>query len=145
MQYAAQFPHQVASLTIASAHLGLKSDEERQKRIAEDAAWAQSLLESNIDEFLHRWYNRPIFGGFRPDLTMRRKHNPELLARCLTHHSLGRQPLLSPKNALFVVGERDEKYRALFPDAVIIPGAAHMVHLENPRAFAQIIKKRILS
>jgi 2-succinyl-6-hydroxy-2,4-cyclohexadiene-1-carboxylate synthase len=143
MQYAAQFPDRIASLTIASAHLGLTSEAEKQKRIAEDAAWAQLLLQLTIDEFLSRWYNQPIFGGFRPDMTMRRKQNPGLLAQCLTRHSLGKQPLFAPQNAQLIVGERDAKYRALFPDAAIIPSAAHMVHLENPRALAQIIEQRI--
>jgi pimeloyl-ACP methyl ester carboxylesterase len=41
----------------------------------------------------------------------------------------------------WVVGERDAKFRALAPDdAVVIPGAGHAAHLENPAAVADAIR-----
>lgn len=144
MHYATRFPERVASLTLASCHTGLTSEEERNKRREQDQFWALELRRSNLDEFLKRWYDQPIFGHFQPDLTMRRKHNPEALAQCLLHYSLANQPVFSPREALVIVGERDLKYRTLFPNAKIIPHAAHMVHLENPSAFATLIQQRIL-
>ena len=143
MQYAERFPEKIASLTIASAHCGLSSEEEKQKRRLHDEKWAADILP--FDPFLKRWYDQSLFGGFKPDLTIRSKHNPTLLARAMTHYSLGRQPLLQPKGAVFAVGERDVKYRELYPSAEIVPGAAHMVHLENPRGLAKIIERRIFS
>lgn len=145
LQYASRFPEQIASLTIASAHCGLKSAEEKKKRLAADAEWAQKLLELDLDEFLARWYDQPIFGKFTPDLTMRRRQNPAHLAQCLVHYSLGKQPVYSFKDAHFIVGEKDEKYRLLFPRATVLSNCAHMLHLENPKDFAQIINERILS
>jgi pimeloyl-ACP methyl ester carboxylesterase len=41
--------------------------------------------------------------------------------------------------ATWVVGEHDEKFRALAPDgAVVIPGAGHAAHLEAPEAVAEL-------
>lgn len=144
MQYALRFPEKIASLTIASAHKGLSSEEERQKRISSDLLLAKKLVEFGIDPFLNDWYDQPLFGGFKPDLKMRKTQDPKLLASALVHYSLGKQPLLDPKDALFLVGEQDHKFRSLFPEAEIIPDSAHMVHLENPIALAAHLKKRIL-
>jgi 2-succinyl-6-hydroxy-2,4-cyclohexadiene-1-carboxylate synthase len=143
MQEAARFPDRFASLIIASSHCGLSDNEEKQKRLALDAEWAASILP--FDLFLKRWYDQHLFGGFKPDMALRKQQNPDLLAKALVAYSLGRQERLQPKNTTFAVGERDEKYRALFPNAEIVEGAAHMVHLENPKRFAQIIEQRIFS
>lgn len=143
LQYAALFPQKVASLTLISSHPGLSSEEEKKQRIAQDENWAQQILQFEIDEFLRRWYDQSIFGDFRPDLTMRRKHTPQQLAQCLVHYSLGRQPLLPSQRADCIVGEKDAKYRALLPNATVVPRAAHMVHLENPEDLASIIQTRI--
>lgn len=144
MQYALRHPGRIDKLLIASAHPGLATEEERMKRLESDAKWAKLLMESPIDEFLKRWYDQPVFAGFTPDLSMRRNLNIKEVASALMHFSLGRQPLLQVEKALHVVGERDAKFRALHPDAEIIPDAGHAVHLENPKAFATIIKEKIL-
>ena len=143
MQYGVRFPKKIASLTVASAHPGLKEKEEKKKRIAIDAEWAKLVVEGDIDEFLKRWYNQPLFGNFLPDLSMRKKNQPELLARCLLHYSLGKQSFLALESVFFIVGEKDEKYRSLLPNAAIVAAAHHMVHLENPKGFAEILKTRI--
>lgn len=142
MQYAKDFPEKIATLTILSAHCGLKNKQEKQKRLSTDLGWAEKITRS-FDDFLKEWYDQPIFAGFRPDLFMRRKQNASELARCLIHYSLGKQPCIKPRNGLFVVGEKDAKYRSLYPNAFVIPNAGHMVHLENPSAVAEIIKRRI--
>ncbi len=144
MQYALRHPKRIEKLLIASAHPGLTTEEEKAKRLASDGAWAKLLLESPIDEFLKRWYDQPLFAGFKPDFSMRRNQNIRALASALMHYSLGRQPVLNIEKALHVVGERDKKFRALYPNAAIIPDAGHAVHLENPKAFATIIEEKIL-
>ena len=141
MMYAAKHPEQIASLTLMSAHPGLKTDEEREKRRENDAAWAQLLFELPIDEFLLRWYHQPLFHRFKPDLSMRRKQNPEALAASLMHYSLAKQPHFEIDRVL--VGERDMKFRTLFKNPIVIPNAGHPVHLENPIAVVEEIKKRI--
>lgn len=96
-----------------------------------------------LADFLSEWYEQSIFGNFKPDFSKRLQHNPNWLAKALIHFSLAKQSYIEPKNALILVGEKDEKYRKLFPDAAIIPNAAHMVHLENPSAFAQFLQLQI--
>ena len=137
MQYAEKFEDKVASLTILSAHTGLISGKE--ERLLLDEKWANILLKS-YDTFLDEWYKQPIFGGYKPNLEERKKHNPIELAKALLFYSLGNQPLFKPKNAHIIVGEKDTKYRNLYPDAIVVPKAAHMIHLENPEFVAKGIR-----
>ncbi len=140
MACAAKHPEQIVSLILLSAHPGLKSDEEKQKRMASDREWAKLLLELPIDEFLLRWYNQPIFKPFKPDLSMRRHQNIPGLAAALMQYSLAKQPFHEIDGVL--VGERDKKFRALYKDPIVIPNAGHMIHLENPKAVAQAMQQR---
>ena len=144
MEYAAKNRDRISHLVLIAAHPGLQSEKEKQERLALDAQWAKLLLELPIDEFLKRWYDQTLFHPFKPDLTMRRKQNKEELAAALMQYSLGRQPWYDTQHALVLVGERDRKYRTLYPEGVVIPGAGHMAHLENPQAVAEEIKKRLL-
>ena len=137
MQYAEKFPEKIASLTVLSAHPGLATAQEKQARLVLDRQWADKMR-ACFQTFLQEWYAQPIFAGFRPD---RSTQNPELLAKTLLHYSLGNQNVMQPQ-AHFLVGERDLKYRALFPHATVIPDAGHMIHLENPREVAFKICKR---
>ncbi len=140
MQYAQAFEDRIASLTILSAHRGLQDGKE--KRLMLDQQWSKKIVGS-FDDFLEEWYNQSIFGGFKPDFAMRKKHNPTELVKALNFYSLGNQDLLKPKNALFVVGEKDTKYRKLYPDATVVPDAYHMVHLENPKFIADVIRNEV--
>lgn len=144
MQFAQAFPEKIASLTIFSAHTGLSNPEEKQQRIVTDQLLAQKIVQS-FEDFLHEWYKQTIFGGFVPDLTDRKMHNPDELAKTLVYYSLGTQDVIRPKKATFAVGERDLKYRLLQPNAIVVPNAGHMVHLEQPLAVAEIIHKNILN
>ena len=141
MAYAKKHPKQIASLTLMSSHPGLKTEEEKQKRLIADQAWAQLLLKVPIDEFLSRWYDQSIFKTFKPDLAMRKKQNISGLAAALMHYSLAKQPRYEMDAVL--VGEKDEKFRSLYKQPILIPNAGHMVHLENPKAVAEITRQRI--
>lgn len=143
MAYAQKHPEQVASLTVMSAHPGLKSEKEKEERLKRDSEWAQLLFMLPIDEFLARWYNQSIFKPFQPDLTMRKRQNIPDLAAAFLYFSLAKQPFYEIDEVL--VGERDEKFRALYKNPVLIPDAGHMVHLENPAFVAKIIEKRVFS
>lgn len=142
MQFAAANPEKIASLTILSAHCGMIDEQEKEKRLEQDLVWAQKITHS-FDDFLREWYDQSIFAGFRPDLTERKKHDPKSLAQALIAYSLGKQPVFNPKNACIVVGEKDRKYRELYPDAIVVPNAGHMVHYEQPALVAEIIKDRL--
>jgi len=143
MQYALRFPERIAQLIIASAHPGLSTEEEKEKRLLGDAEWARQLLELPIDEFLRRWYDQPLFKHYKPDFSMRRKQNIPDLARAFMRYSLGNQPILNVKNAIHIVGEKDTKFRALHPDAIIVLESGHVIHLEKPESFAQIIAEKL--
>jgi len=145
LRYALDHPERIEQLFIASAHPGLATSEERKKRLENDARVAKELLELPIDEFLKRWYDQPLFKRYKPDLSMRRKQNILALASTLIHYSLGNQPILRVKNAVYIVGEKDERYRALHPEGILVMESGHVVHLENPKDFAQIIADKILS
>lgn len=139
--YAQKHPEQIASLTLISAHPGLLTFLEKQNRLQSDKAWARLLQTLPIDEFLKRWYDQELFKDFCPDFAMRKNHNPNDLAKCLLHFSLAKQT----HNAIdeMIVGERDLKFRSLCKRPIIIPNAGHMAHIENPKAVAMAITKRI--
>lgn len=142
MQYAERFPEQIASLTILSSHPGLKTESERIERKENDKAWSK-LLRNSFDDFLIKWYDQPIFGGYRPCTTLRKMHDPVHLEKTFTFYSLANQKVMNPQNTLYLVGERDIKFRKLHPKGIIVPGAAHMVHLENPLFVANAIKRQV--
>ena len=138
IQYYRRFPERIASLTLLSTHPGLMNEEEKRKRLEGDQQWAKRLMEQDFELFLRDWYAQPIFGGFIPDLTARKRQNRASLAQALVSYSLGRQTYCRP-DAHYLVGEKDAKFRALHPKAAIIPGSAHAIHLENPQAVAHYI------
>lgn len=131
----------VASLTLLSTHPGLKTEEEKQERLKRDTEWAKLLFELSIEEFLKRWYNQPLFKPFVPELSMRKQQNIPALAASLMHYSLAKQPRYEIDHVL--VGERDEKFRSLFQNPIVIPHAGHAIHLETPKAVAEIIQRRL--
>ncbi|MBU6383352.1 MAG: alpha/beta fold hydrolase [Verrucomicrobia bacterium] len=135
------FRHRARSLTLLSTHPGLNTLEEKQARWQSDLEWARLLLELPIDEFLKRWYDQSIFKPYQPDFATRRNQNVEGVARALMHYSLAKQERLELDGVL--VGERDEKFRALYQRSIVIPHAGHMIHLENPKAVAEIIRTRV--
>lgn len=142
MQYAKKNPGKIASLQIISAHPGLKSEEEKKQRLINDKKWADLLLELPIDEFLLRWYDQAIFRPFLPDLTMRKKQNISGLRSALLNYSLAKQERFEISTAY--VGERDEKFKSLYKNPIVIPNSGHMVHLENPKALSDQLKRRLL-
>ncbi len=138
MGWAKRHPERIDHLVIASAHRGLRSEEEKKKREEWDAGWAKLLREGPMDEFLKKWYAQPLFAKYKPNFSKRGKQNVEDLAKCLIHFSLAKQEFMDVK-ATFIVGEFDAKYRALHPDAIVVKGATHAVHLEKPKEFADIL------
>ncbi len=148
LQYAARYP--VASLTLISAHLGLK-ESERKKRYDRDCQLAKEILETTIDEFLDRWYDQPLFQTLllKKDIkTMRRQQDRLGLSQALRAFSVGLQPDFSdslPKNTSLVVGELDELYRAHYQNLPhrLIARSGHAIHLEEPQALACFLQERL--
>jgi pimeloyl-ACP methyl ester carboxylesterase len=138
LSYANANPEKIASLTLLSTFTGSPQP----NRFELDQIWAKKMVHS-FDDFLKEWYDQTLFAGYTPDLTMRKKHNPTNLSKALLHFSSAKLHPERSSNALFIVGEKDQKYRALYPDSIVVPNAGHMVHLEQPEFIAQIIKKRV--
>lgn len=147
-------PQKWRALILLSVHPGLKHEKERARRLAVDRIWASRCLRLAPADFITLWNRQPALrnsgAGPRPH------YNPRMVAPAFDAWSLGRQrdfrPLLHslPVPLLWLVGERDEKFRALArecrPDAAVeVPGAGHRLLEESPARTAQLIAEFILS
>jgi 2-succinyl-6-hydroxy-2,4-cyclohexadiene-1-carboxylate synthase len=140
-QFAEQHPEKIAKLTLLSAHLGLKTEEEKRTRLEKDQLLANKIEQIPIDEFLKEWYDQPLFQTLvasRDIRSMRSQQNREGIAQALRTFSLGRQMRIRT-NAQLLVGEYDTAYLAHDQDLphIVIPRAGHAAHLENPSAVAR--------
>lgn len=137
-----------AARLLFSAHPGLASQEEKEKRWQIDQEWITKIKTLSLEKFLDEWYAQPLFDSFRlhPNfLRLRARRllqNPEVLIDQLSKHSLAHQTRTTPINTLFVYGEKDLKYAQIYKDMnpIKIEGAGHVVHLENPRECADLIR-----
>lgn len=125
--------HPWQSAIIIAAHPGLESPQERINRRASDAVWASRALTGNWREFLTDWNAQPVLAASSPrdpavtaGLVMRRQE----IARSFVDWSLGAQGPLWDRlgeitiPVLWVVGENDDKYRALAERAMsLLPNA----------------------
>jgi 2-succinyl-6-hydroxy-2,4-cyclohexadiene-1-carboxylate synthase len=140
--------HPWRAAVIVSAHPGLEDAAEREARYAADAVWAARALSAQWQEFLSAWNAQPVLGTALPrepgaagSLMQRRRE----IARSFVDWSLGaQQPLWERLHeitvpVLWVVGEKDAKFRALAERAValipratlaIAPDAGHRVPWE---------------
>jgi pimeloyl-ACP methyl ester carboxylesterase len=149
-------------LALLGAGLGFSSDEERAERRAKDAAWAAALRE-DPQNFWERWYDQPLFAGFRSLapatqkawIDARLRMNPEALARQWEGWGPSRHPELRTAlhriaqfgiPTLYLAGELDTKYKRLGEElgregilAQTIPGAGHLLPLEAPDAVGRAL------
>lgn len=165
-ELALRHPRRVAGLVLVGAHPGLPSDE-RVGRAAQDEADARLLEGRGLDAFLEAWHSRPIFASRRgrpdwPEEVRRKKTRNRAagLAETLRRLGLGAQPdyrrhlaeITAP--TLWVTGGLDETYTRLAADCaprmmhaehVVIEGAGHGAHLEEPQAFQDILARFLAS
>jgi 2-succinyl-6-hydroxy-2,4-cyclohexadiene-1-carboxylate synthase len=145
------YPHVIA----LSAYISIVDAAEREARLERDLEWVRKLRTMDMRAFLHEWYDQPLFASLkaRPDLLegivqRRSVQNPERMAEVLNTLSVARHsPIRTfPKRLLFLYGERDEKYKALYatlPNARGIPDTGHVLHLENPEQCIQHILQEV--
>jgi 2-succinyl-6-hydroxy-2,4-cyclohexadiene-1-carboxylate synthase len=152
-------PDRVERLVLIGASPGIADRAEREARRAADNALADEAERSTIEEFAARWARTPVLAGQPLNVAAavgadRRRNQPAGLARALRGLGTGALPSLwdrLPEIATpvaLVVGERDQKFRAIASemaaglgraDVVMVPGAGHAVHLEAPDAVARTI------
>ncbi|WP_242823238.1 2-succinyl-5-enolpyruvyl-6-hydroxy-3-cyclohexene-1-carboxylic-acid synthase [Thermaerobacter subterraneus] len=160
LSLAAAAPERVASLVLESSSPGLADPAEREARRRSDEALARRIEEEGVGAFTRAWEELPLFAGLK-DLdpaarasvrAARLAQRPRGLAGSLRGMGAGVQPPLwdrlpdLPMPVLCLAGAADAKYAALARTmaeriprgrAVIVPGAGHTVHLEEPAAFVR--------
>lgn len=151
-------PHRLRGVVLVGATAGLESDEERATRRRADEALATDLERDGLDAFLERWLANPLFATLPVDdaaLGERKENTVAGLAASLRLLGTGTQTSLWTRlpdievPALFVAGERDEKFTALAHRMAaawggsarvgIVADAGHACHLEQPKAFCDLV------
>ena len=74
---------------------------------------------------------------------MRRKRNSTSLVSALMNCTHGDQPILKVENATHIAGDKEGNLRTIHPDEIIVLESGHVVHLENPKDFAQILADKL--
>jgi 2-succinyl-6-hydroxy-2,4-cyclohexadiene-1-carboxylate synthase len=151
-------PSAITAVVLVGATAGLDSDAERRARRDADHELALGLERDGLDAFLGRWIANPLFVRMTPEqqgLDDRRTNTVDGLAASLRRTGTGTQrPLWDDLArltipALFVAGERDEKFTALAhrlagawggpSEVALVEGAGHACHLERPDAFLDVV------
>jgi 2-succinyl-6-hydroxy-2,4-cyclohexadiene-1-carboxylate synthase len=162
LSFAVKYPDRIASLVLESASPGMADLAERQKRVVADEAFAERLEHEGLAAFVDHWERLPLFASQRhlPAHTLaahraqRMQNSVTGLANSLRGIGAGVQPSLWDRlesvaaPSLLLVGALDTKYmdigRAMvqkLPKArlVVVPGAGHTVHLEQPVEFDRLV------
>jgi 2-succinyl-6-hydroxy-2,4-cyclohexadiene-1-carboxylate synthase len=149
----------IDQLVLIGASPGIADSAEREARRMADERLAADIESSSIEEFAQRWAQTPVLAGQPPEVAAtvhadRLRNQPAGLAHALRGLGTGALPSLWDRlpevgvPVALVVGERDEKFRAVAiemasglrrADRVVVPDAGHAVHLEAPEAVAQVI------
>lgn len=147
-------PHLVRRLVLVGATAGIDDDDERAARRHADEALAVDLERDGLDAFLTRWLANPLFTSLpagAAGVEDRRANTVAGLAASLRLMGTGTQEPLWDRlgslrmPALFVAGERDDKFTALarrlagawggHAAVAVVRDAGHACHLERPDAF----------
>jgi len=149
----------VRRLVLVGASPGIADARERAQRAADDAALADRIEAIGLDAFVREWGAQPLFDGIprgiaeRIDADRRRNTAPGLAA-ALRGLGTGVMPPLWDRLAELampvdlVVGERDEKFRAIAAEIAeragdarvhVVAGAGHAAHLEAPDALVELL------
>ena len=148
---ALMYPNLVQRLVVIGANPGIDDDDERAKRRESDDALSARMEEIGVDAFLREWVALPLFGGLAlspTDFADRQRNTVEGLASSLRLAGTGAQGSLWPRlremnmPVLAMAGANDAKFAAIAQQiatmaprarAVLVPGAAHAAHLQQPQ------------
>ena len=149
----------VRRLILVGASPGIADAAERAARAAEDAALADRIEAIGLEAFVREWGAQPLFDGMPRGIAEiahadRMRNTAAGLAAALRGLGTGVMPPLWDRlgeltvPVELVVGERDEKFRAIAERMTaalvagrlhVVPGSGHAVHLEAPEAVAEVI------
>ena len=154
-------PELVRGLVLLSASPGIADDGERATRREADEKLARRVERDGVDAFLEQWLRQPLFSTLPEDAAGLDDRRAANTVATLTHglRTLGagaQEPLWDRLGELeppFVpaAGVLDEKYvdiafamaervgRGVHP--VLIGGAGHAAHLENPEGVASLLRR----
>ena len=156
------FPQYFVKVVLESASPGLKTQEERDRRIEQDFQLAQKLESADMYQFIQQWYDNPLFQSLEqhPDyeevLARRLNNDPGKLAKSLQYMGLGIQPSLWDHLSqlqiplLLVVGSLDTKFIAINRQILslcdqanlnIVKNSGHNVHFEQPSTVKKLIRQ----
>ena len=152
-------PERVHDLVLVSSSPGLADPAERAARRQADEALAERIEALGVEAFAREWAAQPLFSGQPPEVAAaahadRLRRGAGALAAQLRGLGAGAMPSLWERlgelaaPVTLLVGERDEKFRALAADmagrlsrarVIVVPGAGHQLPLEAPGAVATAI------
>ena len=151
-------PEQIARLVLVASSPGIEDPAERAERRVSDAALASDLEGIPFEEFIERWRTQALFADEPPEVGVlaradQRRNQPQALAAVMRGLGTGEmQPLWDRLGELrmpvtVLVGERDQKFRALgermvtlLPHArLVVVAGGHGLPLENPVAVAGVL------
>jgi 2-succinyl-6-hydroxy-2,4-cyclohexadiene-1-carboxylate synthase len=156
LRLAVERPDLVEHLVLVSASPGIADAAARASRQEADERLAREIERDDVDGFLERWLNMPMFrtlAGEARGITSRQR-DPAVLTHQLRALGQGAmEPLWDrlsqlPMPVTLVVGALDEAYvrhaqemRRAIPHArlEIVEGAGHALHLERPDALVRIL------
>jgi len=157
LHVALMYPNLVRSLVTIGANPGIDDDEERSRRRESDDQLAARMQEEGLEQFLRGWTTLPLFGGLtlsEADMADRLRNTVEGLSNSLRMAGTGAQGSLWPRlrelnmPVLAMAGADDAKFAAIAEQiartvprgrSVLIPGAAHAAHLQQPQAVVAAI------
>ena len=156
---ALRHPHLVTRLVLESGTAGVRGEQARAERLAQDQQLAALLDREGVPAFIARWEENDLLAGLRklpaalaePLRARRLSQSAAGLGWALRMLGPAAQPdlwrelrsLRAP--TLLLHGSRDDKFRALaekmalrIPEAALheLRGAGHTPHLERPRDYA---------
>jgi len=161
LQVALAAPERVSRLVLVSTTAGISDPAERAERRDADRRLADELERVPYETFIARWRAHPLFARDPPSVSAlavaeHRRNRPDALAAALRGLGTGEMDPLWHRLSglempvLVIVGERDEKFRALGDRLLALLGngrlltapGGHVLPLESPAALATAFAER---
>ena len=148
----------VQMLIVEGGNFGLSHRDAKQARWLSDSHWAARFRNEPIEQVLSDWYQQPVFSSLNHEqrqqlITKRSANLGPSVANMLEATSLAKQDDLldglkrTRVKTHFICGEKDHKFSQLAKLSGLsfsqVVNAGHNVHLEQPKAFADIINAQL--